>query len=44
MIALFQQNQRNEVRTMDVAGALQASPGMKQQNYILIGRDERGHG
>ena len=34
MIA-FQQNQRDEVRDLgDVAGALPANPGMKQQNYI----------
>jgi DNA (cytosine-5)-methyltransferase 1 len=30
----FAQNQRDEVRTMDVAGALAAEPGMKQQTYI----------
>ena len=30
---IFQQNQRNEVREMEVAGALSAQPGMKQQNY-----------
>lgn len=30
----FAQNQRNEVRTMDVAGALAAEPGAKQQTYI----------
>jgi DNA (cytosine-5)-methyltransferase 1 len=32
---LFQQNQRNEVREMPVAGALPAQPGMKQQNYLV---------
>ncbi len=30
----FAQNQRDELRTMDVAGALAAEPGMKQQTYI----------
>lgn len=30
----FAQNQRDEVRTMNVAGALAAEPGMKQQTYI----------
>lgn len=30
----FAQNQRDEVRTMHVAGALAAEPGMKQQTYI----------
>ena len=30
----FAQNQRDEVRTMDVAGALAAEPGMKQQTYV----------
>lgn len=33
----FAQNQRNEVRTMDVAGALAAEPGAKQQTYIQQG-------
>lgn len=33
-LVCFQQNQRNELRTMDVAGALAAEPGMKQQNYL----------
>lgn len=32
----FAQNQRDEVRTMDVAGALAAEPGMKQQTYIAF--------
>jgi DNA (cytosine-5)-methyltransferase 1 len=31
----FVQNQRNEVRLMDVAGALAAEPRMKQQTYAL---------
>ncbi|MAM60847.1 DNA cytosine methyltransferase [Maritimibacter sp. UBA3975] len=30
----FAQNQRDEVRTMEVAGALSAEPGMKQQTYL----------
>jgi DNA (cytosine-5)-methyltransferase 1 len=30
----FAQNQRDEVRVMDVAGALAAEPGMKQQTYV----------
>jgi len=31
----FAQNQRDEVRTMDVVGALAAEPGMKQQTYLM---------
>jgi len=30
----FAQNQRDEIRTMDTAGALDAEPGMKQQTYL----------
>ena len=30
----FAQNQRDEVRTMEVAGALASEPGMKQQTYV----------
>ncbi len=30
----FAQNQRDEVRQMEVAGALAAEPGMKQQTYL----------
>ena len=30
----FAQNQRDEVRMMDVAGALAGEPGMKQQTYV----------
>jgi DNA (cytosine-5)-methyltransferase 1 len=30
----FVQNQRDEVRTLDVAGALASEPGMKQQTYL----------
>ena len=32
---MFAQNQRNEVRLMDVAGALAAEPGMKQTSYVM---------
>lgn len=33
----FQQNQRDEVRIIgEVAGALQAEPGAKQQNYVMF--------
>lgn len=32
----FAQNQRDELRTMEVAGALAAEPGMKQQTYIAF--------
>jgi len=31
----FAQNQRDEVRQMDVAGALAAEPGMKQTTYVM---------
>lgn len=33
---VFAQNQRDEVRTMDVAGALAAEPGMKQQTFLAF--------
>ncbi len=33
----FAQNQRDELRTMDIAGALAAEPGMKQQTYVHEG-------
>lgn len=36
----FAQNQRDEVRTMHVAGALAAEPGIKQQTYVAF--DMRG--
>lgn len=37
----FTQNQRDEVRDLkDKAGSLSAQPGMKQQTYILDGREE----
>ena len=35
----FAQNQRNEVRQMDVVGALAAEPGMKQTAYIAQERE-----
>lgn len=31
----FVQNQRDEVRTMEVAGALPSELGMKQQSYVM---------
>jgi DNA (cytosine-5)-methyltransferase 1 len=34
MAVAFAQNQRDELRTMDVAGSLAADPGMKQQTYV----------
>ncbi len=37
----FAQNQRDEVRTMDVAGALAAEPGAKQQTYLHTGMSVR---
>ena len=37
----FAQNQRDEVRTMDVAGALAAEPAAKQQTYARIGMQVR---
>ena len=45
-VVAFTQNQRDEVRDLnDVAGALAAEPGMKQQTYVLqgsmIGRSDR---
>ena len=36
-VLAFTQNQRDEVREMDVAGALAAQPGMKQQTYARVG-------
>ena len=33
-VLAFAQNQRDEVRVMDVAGALAAEPGAKQQTYV----------
>jgi site-specific DNA-cytosine methylase len=36
-ITAFAQNQRDELREMDQAGALAAEPGMKQQTYISNG-------
>lgn len=45
-VVAFTQNQRDEVRDLnDVAGALAAEPGMKQQTYVLqgsmIGRSDK---
>jgi len=41
-VVAFAQNQRNEVRDLnDVAGALAAEPGMKQQTYVLEGNGIR---
>lgn len=41
----FAANQRNEVRDLhDVAGALQAQPGMKQQTFIASGVVSKGDG
>ena len=37
----FAQNQRDEVRMMDVAGALAADPGAKQQTYAMQGMQVR---
>lgn len=50
MAVAFAQNQRDEVRTMDVAGALASKPGMKQQTYVAgafsagNSKDSRGIG
>jgi DNA (cytosine-5)-methyltransferase 1 len=33
-VIAFAQNQRDEVRTMSVVGALAAEPGVKQQTYL----------
>lgn len=35
-VVAFAQNQRDEVRTMDVAGALAAEAGAKQQTYVAF--------
>jgi len=38
----FQQNQRNEIRDLgDLVGSIQAQPGMKQQNYVFFGGNNR---
>jgi DNA (cytosine-5)-methyltransferase 1 len=39
----FAQNQRDEVRTMEVSGALAAEPGMKQQTYLALPDVGLGH-
>lgn len=33
---IFQQNQRDEVREMDIVGAITAEPGVKQQNFVAF--------
>ena len=44
-IMAFAANQRDEVRDLhDVAGALQASPGMKQQTFVASGVVTKGNG
>ena len=35
-VTAFSKNQRDEVRVMDVPGALAANPGMKQQSYVAL--------
>lgn len=40
-MAVFQQNQRGEVREMPMPGSLQAEPGMQQQNYLHSGAQVR---
>ena len=41
-IVAFAQNQRDEVRLMDKAGALAADPGAKQQTYVFTERGREG--
>ena len=44
-VMAFASNQRDEVRDLhDVAGALQASPGMKQQTFVASGVVTKGNG
>ena len=44
-VMAFAANQRDEVRDLhDVAGALQASPGMKQQTFVASGVVTKGNG
>ena len=44
-VMAFAANQRDEVRDLhDVAGALQASPGMKQQTFVAEGVVTKGNG
>jgi DNA (cytosine-5)-methyltransferase 1 len=38
----FAQNQREEVREMDVSGALAAEPGVKQQTYVAFSCKDNG--
>jgi DNA (cytosine-5)-methyltransferase 1 len=40
-VLAFAQNQRDEVRVMDIAGALAAEPGAKQQTYAHMGMQVR---
>ncbi len=40
-LVAFAQNQRDEVRLMDVSGALASEPGMKQQTYMQAGMQVR---
>jgi len=42
LVIAFAQNQRDEVRTMEVAGALAAEPGMKQQTYLACFKGGQG--
>jgi site-specific DNA-cytosine methylase len=39
---IFQQNQLDEVRLMDKAGALSADAGVKQQNYLAFTQNQSG--
>ena len=41
LVHRFTQNQRDEVRTMDIAGALASDPGAKQQTYAHVGMQVR---
>lgn len=38
----FAQNQREEVRELEVAGAIAAEPGMKQQTYLAFAHQQGG--
>jgi DNA (cytosine-5)-methyltransferase 1 len=40
-VMAFAQNQRDEVRLMDIAGALTAEPGTKHQTYAQVGMQVR---
>ncbi len=41
-IVAFAQNQRDEVRIMECAGAVAAEPGMKQQTYVAFSAKDHG--